>query len=248
MQLGLVQLQQLIAKGDPEDEAVRAQLQTTLQETIQHGLDAVAINGDDYQNWLEVAGLYQQLAGVKVAGAYENARAAYERARQENPSSPVPLFQLAQLEIIENHPDLALQNLAAAVQLKQDFAAAYYVASQIYASQNNLKDALSTAALAAQYASNDPLAWFNAGSIAYAAKDFQNAAAALERALTLEPNYANAAYVLGLTYAELGRTADSIKIFEALNTIDPNQPVVQQALANLRAGRLPVAQNPVPNR
>src|SRR3989338_4553922 len=248
VQLGLVQLQQLIAKGDPEDEAVRAQLQTTLQETIQHGLDAVAINGDDYQNWLEVAGLYQQLAGVKVSGAYENARAAYERARQENPSSPVPLFQLAQLEIIENHPDLALQNLAAAVQLKQDFAAAYYVASQIYASQNNLKDALSTAALAAQYASNDPLAWFNAGSIAYAAKDFQNAAAALERALTLEPNYANAAYVLGLTYAELGRTADSIKIFEALNTIDPNQPVVQQALANLRAGRLPVAQNPVPNR
>ena len=239
-----MQLQQLIAKGDAAGEAERAQLQATLQKTIQHGLDVVAINGEDYQNWLEVAGLYQQLAGVKVPGANENARAAYERARAASPSNPVPLFQLAQLEIIENKPETALKNLAAAVELKPDFAAAYYVASQIYASQNNFKEALSAAVLATRHAPNDPLAWFNAGSIAYTAKDFPNAATALERALTLEPNYANASYVLGLTYAELGRSADSLKVFEALNTISPNQPVVEQAISDLRAGRSPIRTTP----
>lgn len=239
VELGLLELRELSAKSDPKDEAARAQLQVTLEKTIQHGLNAVAINGDDYQNWLELAGLYQELAGAKVAGAYENARAAYERARAENPSSPIPLFRLAQLELLEGHTDLALQDLALAVELKTDFAAAYYAASQIYASQNNLKDALSAAARAAQYASNDTLAWYNAGSIAYAAKDYTNAVVALEKALALEPNYANASYVLGLSYAQLGRTADALKIFEALNTLNPNQQVVQQAIADLRTGKKP---------
>lgn len=241
IQLGLVQLQEMVAQGDPKDEALRVQLQTTLQETIQHGLDAVAINGEDYQNWLELAGLYQQLAGIKVAGAYESARAAYQRARLENPSNPVPLFKLAQLELLEGHKDEALQSLAAAVQLKQNFAAAYYAASQIYASNNDLKNALSAAALATQYAPQDPLAWYNAGAIAYAGKDYVSAIAALEQALTLQSNYANASYVLGLAYYDVGRVADSLKMFEALGTLDPGQQVVQDAIKNLRAGTAPLS-------
>ena len=244
VQLGLVQLQQMLAELDTQDEAARTQLQATLEATIQHGLAAVAINANDYQNWLELAGLYQQLAGVKVEGAYENARAAYQRARLENPSSPVPLFQLAQIELLAGNKEAALQNLAAAVQLKPDFAAAYYAASQIYASVEDLKNALSAAALATQYAPQDPLAWYNAGAIAYAAKDYPNAIVALEQALTLQSNYANASYVLGLAYYDAGRAADSLKVFEALGALDPAQQVVQNAIRNLRAGKSPAAATP----
>jgi len=231
----------MLAQTDAQDEAARARLQATLEETIQNGLAAVAINGNDYQNWLELAGLYQQLAGVKVESAYENARSAYQRARMENPSSPLPLFQLAQLELLEGNTDAALKNLAAAVQLKPNFAAAYYAASQIYASGNELENALAAATLATQYAPQDPLAWYNAGAIAYAAKDYPRAIAALEQALTLQSNYANAAYVLGLAYYDAGRTADSLKMFEALGALDPGQQIVQDAITNLRAGKSPKA-------
>ena len=240
VQLGLVQLQQMLAQTDSQDEAARAQLQATLQETIQHGLAAVTINGGDYQNWLELAGLYQQLAGVKVEGAYENARAAYQRARMASPSSPVPLFHLAQLELIEGNKDAALRNLAAAVQLKPDFAAGYYAASQIYASGGDLKNALPAAALATQYAPQDPLAWYNVGAIAYVDKDYPDAITALEQALTLQSNYANAAYVLGLAYYAAGRAADSLKVFETLSTLDPEQQAVKDAITNLRAGKSPI--------
>ena len=246
VQLGLVQLQQMLARTDATDEAARTQLQATLEATIQHGLAAVAINADDYQNWLELAGLYQQLAGVKVEGAYENARTAYQRARMENPSSPVPLFQLAQLELLMDNKEAALQNLAAAAQLKPDFAAAYYVASQIYASMNDLKNALAAAALATQYAPQDPLAWYNAGAIAYAGRDYPNAIAALEQALALQSNYANAAYVLGLAYYDTGRTADSLKVFESLTTLDPDQQVIKDAISNLRAGKAPAPTSTTP--
>ena len=241
VQLGLAELQQLIAKADPNDEKSRAELQDVLKQTIQHGLDAVAINGTDYQNWLELAGLYQQLAGVKVEGAFENARAAYERARQENPLSPLPLLQLAQLELIEENTDVALQNLAAAVELKPDLAAAYYMASQIYAFRKDFKSAITTAAQAAQYEQNDPLGWYNLGAIAYAGADYATAASAEERALMLNPQYANAIYILGLSYYELKRSDDSIKVFNALNQLSPGQKAVTDILANLNAGKPPLA-------
>ena len=240
IQLGLAELQQLIAKADPKDEAARAELQDVLKQTIQHGLDAVAINGTDYQNWLELAGLYQQLAGVKVEGAFENARAAYERARQENPLSPLPLLQLAQLELIEENTDIALQNLAAAIELKPDLAAAYYMASQIYASKKDFKSAIPAATQAAQYGQNDPLGWYNLGAIAYAGADYTTAAAAEERVLTLNSQYANAMYVLGLSYYELKRADDAVKVFEALNQLSPNQKVVTDILENLKAGNPPL--------
>ncbi|MDO8522404.1 MAG: tetratricopeptide repeat protein [bacterium] len=241
IQLGLAQLQQLIAKADPKDEKARAELQDVLKQTIQHGLDAVAINGTDYQNWLELAGLYQQLAGVKVAGAFENARAAYERARKENPLSPLPLLQLAQLEVIQGNTDVALQDLAAAVQLKPDLAAAYYMASQIYASKKDFKNAIPAATQAAQYGQNDPLGWYNLGAISYAGTDYTTAAAAEERALTLNSQYANAMYILGLSYYELKRPDDSLKVFNALNQLSPGQQVVADILANLNAGKPPLS-------
>lgn len=241
VQLGLVLLDKLSAQSDANSEEARARLQSTLEVTIQHGLSAVRSNEDDYQNWLQLAGLYQQLAGVKVAGAYDEARAAYERAREQNPSSPVPLFQLAQLELLENHQDAALEALEQAVQLKPDIAAAYYLASQIYAAQNDLKSAFASAALATQYAPEDARAWYNSGAISYAAADYANAISALEKTLVLEPNNANGAYLLGLSYYQSGRAGDSLRMFEALDRLDPGQAIVTKAIEDLRAGRNPVA-------
>ena len=61
----------------------------------------VSIDSGGYRNWPAIANLYQSLAGVGVQGAYENAKMAYERARTDNPGSPLPLISLAQLNIAE---------------------------------------------------------------------------------------------------------------------------------------------------
>ena len=158
--------------------------------------------------------------------------------------SPLPLLQLAQLELIQENTDVALQNLAAAIQLKPDLAAAYYMASQIYASKEDFKNAIPAATQAAQYGRNDPLGWYNLGAVAYAGKDYATAAAAEEQALTLNPQYANALYILGLSYYELERPDDALQVFNALNQLSPDQKVVTDILANLNAGRAPVSTAP----
>lgn len=236
VELGLLKLQQIISAQDPDQDAARASLQVTLEQTIKHGLSAVEINGFDYQNWLQLAGLYSQLAGAQIEGAYDNARAAYVRAQEANPTSPLPLLNLGQLDAIQGNLDSALENLGKAVALKPDLASAYYLASQIYVAKSDANNALLAAAEAARYAPNDPLAWYNAGAIAYAGGAYQDAVIAMQQALALQSQYANAMYVLGLALFQLEQTADAITVFEALNQLDPNQPIVQQILTNLKAG------------
>ena len=236
VQLGLVRLRELNQSASAANEQAREQLQTTLETTIQHGLQAVSIDNADYQNWLELASLYAELAGANVPGAYEGARTAYERARAENPSNPIPLLNLGQLEILQKRPDAALQYLSAAVALKGDLAVAYYLASQIYASKQDYTNALPAASNAIRYAPQDSRAWYNGGAIAYSAKDYTGAAAALEQALKLQPQYANALYFLGLTYYRLDRKSDALKTFEALNELDPGNEVAVPILNALRNG------------
>lgn len=237
VELGLLKLQQLINAKDPDQDAAKAKLQTTLEDTIKHGLSAVQIDGADYQNWLQLAALYSQLAGAQIQGAYDNARAAYVRAQQENPTSPLPLLNLGQLDALQGNLDAALENLGKAVALKPDLASAYYLASQIYVAKSDANNALLAAAQAARFAPNDPLAWYNAGAIAYAGGDYPDASIAMQQALALQPQYANAMYVLGLSLYQLKDIQNAIVVFEALNKLDPNQPVVTQILTNLKAGK-----------
>ncbi|MCR4325536.1 MAG: tetratricopeptide repeat protein [Patescibacteria group bacterium] len=235
VELGLLELQILSATADTSTDAVKQQLQDTLQKTIAHGLEAVSINSYDYQNWLELASLYSELAGASVQGAYEAAQEAYARAADENPNNPLPFMGLAQLERLQGNASSSLAYLAKAVQIKPDFAAAYYLASQIYASQGEMASAASSAALAAQYAPNDPQAWYNLGIIQYASDNDATAQLALRQSLSLNPKFANAMYVLGLSYYRQGDTDMAISTLEALDQLDPAQPAVQQLLENLRS-------------
>lgn len=242
VQLGLIQLQQLISSASADDEAAKTRLQEALSSTIQYGLNAVSVNNGGYQNWLELAALYQQLAGANVEGAYDNARSAYVRAFEGNPKNPLPLLQLAQLELLQKRSAEALQYLAAAIELKVDFAPAYYLASQIYAAQNDFENAGQAASLAVKYAQNDPLAWYNLGIISYAAKNYPEAEAALKQAIVRQPQYANALYMLGLALAQQDKNEEALKTFAELDKLNPDQPEVLEIIANLRAGRPAISQ------
>jgi tetratricopeptide (TPR) repeat protein len=242
VELGILELQSLAASPDASSDTMRAQLQSTLEGTIQQGLAAVSIDSGDYQNWLEVASLYQNLAGADVQGAYDNAHTAYESALANNPKDPLLYFDLAQLDVLEKKPDAALADIQSALKLKPDFAAVYYLASQVYTSKNDLVSAATAAAQAVKYAPDDKLGWYNAGVIAYAQGDWQSAVTDEQEALSLDSQYANALYVLGLSYYQLQRPADSMATFEALAKLDPGEAAIGQILSNLEAGQAPLQQ------
>ena len=232
VELGLLQLRQLAQNSAPAEE-----LQRTIQQTIEHGLRAVSINGGDYQNWLALAGLYKNLAGAGVEGAYQNARDAFERAVRANPSNPLLYLQLAQVAIAQRDFAGALQHLSKAIELKPDLPAAMYLRSLVHAEQKNLDMALADAQLVVQLRRSDPLGYYTIGRIYYAREEYDKAAASLEAAVTLRSEYSDALLLLALSYDELGREEDALRMLMRLESLNPEIDVIKQAIQNVRAGK-----------
>lgn len=237
-ELGIVQLAALVQSGQT-DEATKTQLQTTLQNTIQHGLTAVEIDGANYQNWLSLAQIYSNLAGANVEGALANAKDAYAKAFESQPTNPVPKLRLAQIAITQNDIPGARTNLQEAIALKPDFAAAYFLLSQVEAAAGQGDPAVTAAAQAVQLVPEDPVGWFNLGYILYSGRAYENAAAALEKAATLTQDYANALFILGLTYNALGRTDDAVLILNRVAQLNPNETWLPELVANVQAKKDP---------
>lgn len=241
VELNLVRFNQL-SQSTEATAAVRTQLQTALQQAISNGLSAVSSDTNNYQNWLTLAGAYQQLAGVQVEGAYENAKKAYEQAIAANPTNPQPYLQLARLAALQADIEGTRAYLNEALNKKKNYADAYYLLSQLEVSQGNLTEALAAASAAVQSTPSEPLLWFQYGTIAYTQKNYTEASLALEQAVALNANYANALYVLAFSYYEQDRTADALATFERVLALNPDNVAVAGIITLLKDGQsLPTA-------
>lgn len=239
VEIGLLKLKQLLAEGKATDD-LRLRLQETLQTTLRHGISAVSVDGSNYRNWLALAQLYGELSSGGIEGADKNARDAYEHASLENPTSPLPLLGLAQLDLTASDSKSALLHLNAALAIKSDFTAARLLLSQISARTNDLAKAEEEALNVVRLAPEDPLAWYNLGLVLYTRKSYDNAAVALERAVQLEKDYANALFTLGLAYHQLGRSTDAMSMFDKVSALNPDDPLPKKAIANVKAGKDPL--------
>ncbi len=234
VELGILQLVQIANAGDTSAE-VREKLQHTITDTIQHGLTAVTINRRDYQNWLTLAQLYQQLAGAGVEGAYEQAQAAYKEAAANNPTNPLPLLRLAQLETAQDNQTGAIEYAGQAIALKPDFAGALFLRSQLYAAAGQYEQATTDAVALVQVVPQDPLAWFDLGAILYASSQYEQSALALQQAVTLAPDYANALFILAQALDKLGETEGAIRALEHVQELNPADTTLPPLLESLRA-------------
>lgn len=235
VELGIITLQNLAASGGV-NESDRTRLQAELANTVTHGLSAVSINESNYQNWLTLAQLYQNLAGAGVEGAYEAGKSAFERARAENPTNPLPSLRLAQLEILVGNTDAAYMLLEEALSKKPDFAEAHFILSQLKAQQGDFVSAEESALSAVRFAPQDPLAWYNVGAVLYAQGAYAEAIPPLEQAVLLRPEYANALFILALSHSNQGNTEQAIFFLDRVLDLNPGNQEVMNLITSLESG------------
>ena len=232
VELGLQQLQKLIASGNKSDADA---LKNALSQTIASGLAAVSIDSTDYQNWLSLAGAYQNLASAGVEGAYQNAIAAYEKAAAANPTNPLPLIGAGQVALAEGDATSSVNYLNAAILLKNNLAVAYYLRSQGEGQMGNLQPAIDDAKNAISLAQQDPLGWYNLGTLFYISGDYQNAATALSQAVSLNNTYSNALFMLSLTFNKLNDHDRAILAMQKVVELNPTNGTATSTLASLIA-------------
>ncbi|MSU74454.1 hypothetical protein EXS57_01610 [Candidatus Kaiserbacteria bacterium] len=227
----------------PPAEAQKA-FQSALSAGINAALTATTLDPSDYQSWVALGNLYAQAVPLQVAGAYDSAKTAYDKAQTLNPTNPQIPYIIAQLNIANRNNKAAQEDLKVAISLKQDFTAAIFLLSQLQVQDGNVKDALASSLAAAYFTPNNPNILFQIGVLYAAQNDLANAALALSSAVSANAQFANARYILAAVYAKQGDTKKALEQIQAIAAMSSdNASAVATQLTALEAGKNPFPAN-----
>lgn len=241
-EVSILEIQRLLNRRDLTPEDARATFQTALGTAIQNAKDATRANSLDPLNWAELARVYELIVPLRVDKADQAAVDANLEALKRSPFDPTSYLSSARVKIQVGDNNGAREFINKALALKNDFAPAIFLLSQLEVQEGHTSEAILRSEQAATLAPNDVGALFQLGFLQYQNKNYDRARVVFERAVALNPGYANARYFLGLIYEREERKTDAIVQFEKIQATNPDNAEVQNILSNLRAGR-PALQN-----
>lgn len=241
VQLGVLKINAVLNDQALKQEEKTVQISPLLATTLDAAQKAIKQDEENYQNWITLGQLYEGLLPFGYEKAYESAKQAYEKAQSLNMKNPSIILALARLEAANKDLPKAKEVVMQALAMKQNYSEAIYFLSQIQIAEGNLKDAIQSVSAIAFLNQNDPTVFFQLGFLQYSNKQYADAVTALERAVALNPQYSNARYFLGGSYAKLNRQADARAQFEEIQKLNPDNQEIKTALANLKAGKDPLA-------
>lgn len=238
--VGIAQMQKVASDSTISASDAQTQFQAALSTSVSDALAATNIAPGDYQNWVALGTVYGTVVPLKIQGAYDNAKAAYEKAIALNPTSPALPYSLAQLDIAAGSTTAAEADLTQAIKLKSDYTAAIFLYSQLMAQEGKAAEALQAAQAAAYFSPNDPTILFQVGILSSATGNQATAIAALSAAVKINPQYANARFYLAVAYADTKDYADALTQLQAIAALSTdNAAAVAPYIAQLQTGKNP---------
>lgn len=234
----VARLQSLFGSSDmPQDKLVEA-VKTTLSQASGAARRSVDINKSNYLNWMALGRVGEVVVPLKaITDAYKLASDSYNTARSLNPNNPAIDLSLARLEVANNNLTKAKDYINSAIQKKSNYTEAYFLLSQIYVSQGNISEGVAKAEQAVLFSPNDAGVQFQLGFLKYLGKDYVGAVDTLKKVTSIQQNYSNAKYFLGLSYSKLGKVSEAIAEFVDIAKFNPDNKEVDDILNNLRSGR-----------
>jgi tetratricopeptide (TPR) repeat protein len=222
-------------------EKVVANVMAEIKNATTYAQNAINFDPANYYNHISMARVSEAAVNLRVPSAYEDAIKSYSSAINLNPNNPSIYLSLARLQASQNKLDDAKRTLGSGLQVKNNYLEGIFLYSQIEAAQGNIKNAIVAAQMAISINTQSPLLYFQLGLLQYTDKDYASAAKSLESAVALQPDYANAKYFLGLSYARLGENQKAVEQFKKLAETNPENQEISFILTNLEAGKSPFA-------
>lgn len=132
----------------------KANIQQFLSQSINESRAAVAISPRSAQNWEVLASIYRQITGV-AQNALEFSLDGYGRAISLDPYNPLLRLNIGGLYYSVRNYDMAIRFFDDAVNLKPDYANAYYNLSIALRDKGNLEEAQTIAEKTVQLLQTD---------------------------------------------------------------------------------------------
>lgn len=248
--INLGKMQQIAGAETGDPDTLRQEFQVALASAVQDAQEATKRGPTNYQNWLVLGNVYRAVVPLKIEGAYENAKAAYDQAAILSPRDPFISFTLAQLEVAKGDLTAAKTNVEKALTLKENYLDAIFLSAQISINRGETNEAIRSVEAAVVFEPENPVILYQLGILYYGSNQVEKSIPVLERAVALSTTYANARYFLGLAYYRMGNTDGAVEQFEEVQKTNPDNEEVGIILQNLR-NNVPLEQlnqNPVRSR
>jgi len=243
-QLYMINAQLLLQNNSTTRELLGSQFKDMLDKAVTEAQKAVAINPLDYGNYRVLGKIYEFLVPLNAAGSVDMAILQYDEAIKHSPKNPMLYHDKALVYMSDatTRGDFsglkkAEEALLKAVELKPDYTAAHFLLAQIFDAAGNQNEAIRRSEAAALLAPNDIGSLFQLGLLYYKNSRLEDARMVLERAVSINNNYSNARYFLGLVYDRQKKTNDAIGQFEKIAELNPGNEEIKKILANLRSGK-----------
>lgn len=214
-------------------------VQDDIAESVNSAKAAVDADPGSYYNYLTEARISSALISIQVQNAKENALRSYNDAIAINPTSPSLLLERAQLAYDLEDWAGAKEFIGKALALRPNYIEAVFLLTQVQIKEGSIDAAIVSATQALNLNPNLPILHFQLGLLRFYNKEYTQAIEALQKAIAITPEYANARYFLGLSYSKLGKVEEAIHEFEIVLSYNKDNADVITILDNLRSGKPP---------
>lgn len=241
-------------------EDVRQEFQSYVSSAVQNAQAATQLFPVEPDLWRMQGALYELIIPF-IPGAERFASTSYFEASKLEPLNPLIYAEIGRAgmvyadklqvlitqskgsdrDALERARLAMLQDvqraLMQAIDAKGDFAQGHFLLAQTLIRLGNVASAIQSVEKAKVAAPFDTGIAFQLGLLYYQTGDLDHARGEFERAVSINQNFSNARYFLGLIYDRQNNTIQAIDQFEKILVFNPDNQEVQRILANLRRGR-----------
>lgn len=189
--------------------------------------------------WENLATMYEN-ASALVPEAREWTIRTLVTAKDLEPTNPVLWWRLGNNYSLAKNWEEANKSYEKAIELKNDYVAAYTGLASSYEQSNNVDKAIEKYKAILGSASSNVEVLFNYGRLLYnrnKTEDRANAEKLWLEAVKVQPNYSNALYSLGLLYETKGNNAKALEYYYKVKDLNPENKDISAKIRAIVGGK-----------
>ncbi|PIR66778.1 MAG: hypothetical protein COU51_02070, partial [Parcubacteria group bacterium CG10_big_fil_rev_8_21_14_0_10_36_14] len=202
---------------------------------VNQAREATRLAPNDAAGWDFLATMYATARPLSQ-NANSFAISALEQAIKLEKTNPRLYLDLGRARVLQKDYKGAREAMEKAVTLKTNYTLGYNVMAQLDELEGKENESIEHMSVAAALSPNDPVLIYNLGRLYYnRAKqdDLVRAEQLFLRAATLNENYADALWSLGVLYERQGKTSQALQLYRKVETLNPGNENVKQKIQRL---------------
>jgi putative inorganic carbon (hco3(-)) transporter len=214
--------------SSPDQQAVA----NLVASAVNQAREATNLAPNDASAWDFLSIMYQTARPLS-ANANTFVISALEKAISLEKTNPRLYLELGKAKVLQKDFKGGRDAFEKAIALKPNYVLGYQTLSQLDELEGKANESIEHMSVAAALSPNDPTLLFNLGRLYYnRAKqdDLSRAAQLYMLAISLNPNYSDALWSLGVLYERQGRNSEALQLYRQVQKLNPDNNEVRQKI------------------